>query len=487
MELCRLFVVLGTLLVSVFSAAQSDFSIILLPDTQNYSQYHPAIFKSQTNWIVNNAASLNVQMVIGEGDIVNHDSSSTEWSNAVAAADVLNNEVRYTFAIGNHDYDGQAPAKRQATHFNSHFGPQRYASYSWYGGNYNGSNENFYTFFSGGGEEYIVLSLEYYPRSSVLDWVDSVLSSYSNKKAIVVTHSFEGTDGFRVDRCDTNDISSVNGNTPEYIWEKVLKFHSNIVLIVSGHLIGSGTAHRTDLGANGNLVHQIFTNFQSWTNGGNGYLRILTFHPNAGTISVRTYSPYLNNSLTSGSFQFSLPLKYGPTATTGQFKGKVRNTSCTKLAGATVSTGGYTATTSSNGTYTLGGLPAPQGYGVTANASGYAESELSSSAEKGLSTQLNFYLSTSTTQSTQTQVNISSPASNSTVSSPLTVSASATASSGTSISWMAVYLDGVKKYGVTGATLKTGISASSGSHKVTVQAKDSSGTIIQKSINIAVQ
>jgi hypothetical protein len=486
MELRRIFLVISILVFPVFSVAQSDFSIILLPDTQNYSQYYPGIFKSQTNWVVNNATSLNVRMVIGEGDIVNHDSSSTEWSNAVAAANVLDNKVPYTFAIGNHDYDGQAPAKRQATHFNSHFGPQRYASYSWYGGNYNGSNENFYTFFSGGGQDYVVLSLEYYPRSAVLDWADSVLGSYSNKKAIVVTHSFEGSDGFRLDRCDTNDISSVNGNTPEFIWEKVLKFHSNVVLIVSGHLIGSGTAHRTDLGVNGNLVHQIFTNFQSWTKGGNGYLRILTFHPSAGTISVRTYSPYLNNSLTSGSFQFALPLKYSSTTTTGQFKGKVWNTSCSRLAGATVSTGGYSATADSHGIYTLG-VPAPQGYGLIARASGYIESDQSSSAEKGISTQLNFYLSANTTKSNQTIVNITSPASNATVSSPFTVSASASASSGTTISWMALYIDGVKKYGVTGATLKTSVSASTSAHKITVQAKDSSGTMIQKSIAISIQ
>jgi len=140
----------------------------------------------------------------------------------------------------------------------------------------------------------------------------------------------------------------------------------------------------------------------------------------------------------------------------------------------------------SNGIYTLG-VPAPQGYGLIAKASGYIESDQSSSAERGISKQLNFYLSTNTTKGTQTIVNITSPASNATVSSPFTVSASASASSGTTISWMALYIDGVKTYGVTGATLKSSVTASPGLHKITVQAKDSSGTLIQKSIAISIQ
>src|SRR5690349_13127930 len=37
--------------------AQSDFTIIALPDTQYYSEDYPATFTAQTQWIVNNQSA----------------------------------------------------------------------------------------------------------------------------------------------------------------------------------------------------------------------------------------------------------------------------------------------------------------------------------------------------------------------------------------------------------------------------------------------
>src|SRR4051812_34358459 len=91
--------------VTVFAQTNAtDFSVVVIPDPQNYSEKNPAAFNSQTQWIVNNAAALNIRMVIGEGDMVNHDASVTEWANADAAVKLLDGKVPYGFAIGNHDY-----------------------------------------------------------------------------------------------------------------------------------------------------------------------------------------------------------------------------------------------------------------------------------------------------------------------------------------------------------------------------------------------
>jgi len=43
------------LLVCIFAQqalALESFSIVVLPDTQRYSEYHPEIFTAQTRWIV---------------------------------------------------------------------------------------------------------------------------------------------------------------------------------------------------------------------------------------------------------------------------------------------------------------------------------------------------------------------------------------------------------------------------------------------------
>src|SRR5438132_14389301 len=77
-------------------------------------------------------------------------------------------------------------------------------------------------------------------------------------------------------------------------------------MVVNGHLTASLAARRADLGVNGNLVNEMFSNYQTQANGGNGWLRIVTFHPNSNTISVKTYSPYLNAYKTDGANQFTV-------------------------------------------------------------------------------------------------------------------------------------------------------------------------------------
>src|ERR1700732_135705 len=71
------------------ASAQSDFTIIALPDTQYYSETYPNTFTAQTKWVVNNAAALNIQAVLGLGDIVNTASNTWEWQNADASIKLL--------------------------------------------------------------------------------------------------------------------------------------------------------------------------------------------------------------------------------------------------------------------------------------------------------------------------------------------------------------------------------------------------------------
>ncbi len=469
-----------------------SFSVVILPDTQNYSQFYPAIFTSQTQWIVDNQAALNIQMVIGVGDIVNHAESTTEWNNATAAANLLDGKVPYAFAIGNHDYANVKPTSRDATMFNKYFGPARYAAYSWYGGNYQASNENFYTFFTVNGQKYMLLALEFYPRNDVLTWASSLIDSNPDAKVMVVTHSFVFTDGTRVDLCDTNDMSASEGNSGQVVWQKLLEKKPNVILVTSGHLVSTRTAHRTDLGANGNIVNEIFTNFQDDANGGNGYLRILTYHPSADRIDVKTYSPYLNLYRTSSEYQFSLPINNdGNTATLGAISGKVRSSSCTPIPGAQVSTAGVTATTASTGLYTLPGLTpnGEGGYSLSVTANGYDSDTGSGTAIAGFSDQGDFYLmeSSSPTCSLNTadpSVTICTPAGGATVAAPVTVSAGVTSSK--AIQYVQVYLDGLKQQTFYTRNLSTTVVAPAGAHRLTIQFKDSAGVITKSSTNFTV-
>ena len=138
---------------------------------QNYSQFYPQIFDAQTQWIAKNVASQNIRLVIGEGDLVNTASDPVQWQNVEHSIGILDQAgLPYVLAIGNHDYDSNPPTTRKATIFNQHFGPSRFYGRDYYGStNYPaGSNENFYATFTWGSKSYLILVLEFVPRSSAV-------------------------------------------------------------------------------------------------------------------------------------------------------------------------------------------------------------------------------------------------------------------------------------------------------------------------------
>ncbi|HEY6273000.1 MAG TPA: metallophosphoesterase, partial [Terriglobales bacterium] len=232
-KIVRLFVILLAwgLFLSGLGHAQ-DFTIIALPDTQNEAQFDPNVLASQMSWIVANRTTLNIGVVLGEGDIVNEGASTAQMQNADAAYKLLDQAgIPYFAAIGNHDYDGADPkASRSAQSFNQWFGPARYAGRPFYQGNLDGSNENFYGAVTMGGKQFLILALEYYPRPASLAWGESILAANSGMEAIVVTHSYMFVDNTRVDRCDTADMPEPNANGDD-MWA-VFRKHPNVVMVV---------------------------------------------------------------------------------------------------------------------------------------------------------------------------------------------------------------------------------------------------------------
>ena len=108
------FLLVAFLLAPALVQAQNgNFTVVVLPDTQYYSESYPAILNSEMQWIVNNASTLNIQLVLGLGDIVNNGGSSTEWTTADAAYRKLDAaRIPYFAPLGNHDYDANNPAGR---------------------------------------------------------------------------------------------------------------------------------------------------------------------------------------------------------------------------------------------------------------------------------------------------------------------------------------------------------------------------------------
>ncbi len=360
-----------------------EFTIVALPDTQYYSRDFPAIFQSQTQWIADHLQDQNIKLVLGLGDIVDDGADPVQWQNANSAVSTLDGRVPYLMAIGNHDYASAKPAARTAgaQGFNQFFGPGRYAGASWYRGNYQGSNENFYGVVNINGKDFLILVLEYAPRDVALAWADGILKANQDKEAIIVTHSFTFTDNTRMSRCDANSAASFGvgqDNDGEDMWWKLVRNYANVRMVLSGHVnTQDGTGHRVDLGANGNLVNQMLSDYQSDPQGGGGYLRVLRISLSQNRVSVMTYSPYSDSFMTDDHNQFTVPyLASGSNSTPGTISGKVTNvTTCQPVAGASISFSGGSTVSAADGTFSMP-APAMQSMQISASMVSFTSSSL---------------------------------------------------------------------------------------------------------------
>jgi hypothetical protein len=94
-------------------------------------------------------------------------------------------------------------------------------------------------------------------------------------------------------------LNRADGTPAETVWQQLIRSNCNVFLVLNGHY--PGEANRTDLNACGQPVHQLAADYQSRTNGGDGWLRYLVFRPAANKIDVYTFSPTLNGG--AGQFE----------------------------------------------------------------------------------------------------------------------------------------------------------------------------------------
>ena len=333
---CQVLAATATLTFSGAAVAQEldtslqpgSWSLVILPDTQYYSEFTPPeVFLSQTQWIAANQDEFNIQFVLHEGDIVQNNVPE-EWENARQAMSILSDtDVPYALAVGNHDMGDNGTANNRNTLVNNYFSLTDYVNSETVGYYQPNRLENTYHTFSAGGEDYIVLSLEFGPRDEVVDWADQVLSDYPERTGILLTHAYMYSDDTRYDWQSKGESQFWNphaygvANLPggvhdgEELWQRLVRKHENMAFVFSGHVLNDGTGLLTSIGDNGNVVHQILANYQRQVDnyeelglGGGTYLRLLEFLPDNETVQVRTYSPYFDEYLTDDDQQFTLSL-----------------------------------------------------------------------------------------------------------------------------------------------------------------------------------
>ena len=297
------------LVATGLSAAEREaFSVIVLPDTQNYAEKFPDTYVAQTQWIRDNVEKENIKFVMHLGDIVQHHNDSEEqWLVADKAHRLLDGAVPYSMTPGNHDLEYKDKVySRETRLYNKYFGPQRFADYPWYGGHWGENNDNNYCTFEADGMKFLVISLEYAPRDEVLTWATEVAANHPEHRVMVATHCYMRPAGR-----DSKAGGSL-GNSGDGVWEKFVRRSPNVFLVTSGHVLGVGrqvSNNDADL-----PVHEMLVDYQGLPNGGDGWLRIMKFVPDENKIEIRAYSPLLDETMESDGHTFTLEYEMTPEA-----------------------------------------------------------------------------------------------------------------------------------------------------------------------------
>jgi hypothetical protein len=285
--------------------ARQPFTVVMLPDTQMYSKNRPDLFYAQTEWIKTNRDTRNIVFVTQVGDIINDRSKIMEqWAVASNAMAKLDGVVSWGVTIGNHDYDSDKLKEGVATVWLRYFGPDRFKGHEDYGGSSpNGLNS--YHLFSAGGVQFIILQLEVNVPDEAIRWAQNVLNQHPRHAAIVATHSYlKGREGITRNR--QHDLRP-NGNSGQSLWEKFVEPNPQVFMVLCGHEGRTDEYYQVSTNCAGNRVLEMLADYQSRTNGGDGWLRLIRFLPESRQIQMITYSPALVKFETDANSQFVVP------------------------------------------------------------------------------------------------------------------------------------------------------------------------------------
>ena len=313
----------------------ATFTVVALPDTQVYADDHPEMFAAQTQWIADSADELGIAFVTHLGDVVDNGPSERQWANAREALDILADAgVPHGVAMGNHDnqygdfeYSYGPDVDDSCSswlndidcageHFLAHVGPDLFEGEEWFV-EASPSGLSSYQQFDFGGYAFGWLHLEVDPRGEEREWAQGVLDDHPGALVHLTTHRYlydyrivdimpdplplltGGRNNDLIHSLGGQDLIYDDSITADDLFEDFVATNPNIYMVQCGHVDAEyrQTSHN-DAGLD---VTEIMTDIQSYHPlGGDGWLKLLTYDLDAGTIEVRTYSPTLDEYRENG-------------------------------------------------------------------------------------------------------------------------------------------------------------------------------------------
>lgn len=270
------------------------YSFAVIGDTQILAVNYPEKFTALYDWVLDNVESKNIKYVLGLGDITDDDTAA-EWELAKKNITRMNGIVPYSLVRGNHD-----SVSKMIKYFPmSEFGSTVTGTYE------EKSIINSYHKFAVGDVKYLIFTLDYGAFDEVLDWASEIIEAHPDHNVIITTHAYLFRDGTTLDAGDVVPPSNKGKkyNNGDQMWDKLIKKHENIVLVLSGHDPCDNVVCTQTKGDNGNIVTQMLIDPQGVdkAQGGSGLVAMFYFSEDGKTLQVEYYSTdrkayYLENN-----------------------------------------------------------------------------------------------------------------------------------------------------------------------------------------------
>ena len=252
------------------------YSFAVLGDPQWLNSDHADKLVNMFDWIAENTESKKIRRLLTLGDLTNH-SSGVEWAILRACLDDLEGTLPYSLVRGNHD---------RIADYNNYFSYERYGHLV--DGSFDETLLNTYKCFEVGKVRYLNLVLDFHITDKELEWANEVVAAHPDRNVIVSTHSYLTSNGEL-----STSMEEGRTNSGQDIWDKLVRKHENIVLVLCGHVTSGDRIALTQMeGDNGNIVTQMMTNPQSADHhlDGVGIVTMLYFSKDGSQVQVEYYS-----------------------------------------------------------------------------------------------------------------------------------------------------------------------------------------------------
>ncbi|MBQ7037084.1 MAG: metallophosphoesterase [Clostridia bacterium] len=249
------------------------YSFAVIGDTQTITAHNPDKLSCIYDWIVQNAEEKKIKYVFGLGDIT-YFSTTKEWAVAKKEIKKLDGVVPNMHIRGNHDTP------------ETFIGAFPYGDYAdKISGSYNKTMLYTYHKFNIGKIKYLALNIDTYPGDDILAWAAGVIEDHPDHNVIIVTHAYLSGNG------SFYKVSS-DGNDGEDIWEKLVKNHENITMVLAGHIPSDKIVVNKREGVHGNTVTEMLVDPQVTDQkyGPGGYVAMLYFSEDGKNVQVEYIS-----------------------------------------------------------------------------------------------------------------------------------------------------------------------------------------------------